>query len=168
MRPDVVVVTYPLLGAGWYRDELYRRASLGTPPPHDSWAGMRRELATIARSAAEQARPLAVAVTVERPFREMIAPRWRLSGLVYLVAIDSIARQPPSGPGMTAGDLVMDPIATESAAKRLEPLVRRELRRTIDPTSRLMQASLRCPSIALRAAADTTAARLLESTCNSR
>ena len=168
VRPDVVVVTYPLLGAGWYRDELYRRASLGTPPPHDSWAGMRHELATIARSAAEHSRPMVVAVTVERSFREMIAPRWRLSGLVYVVAVDSIARQPASGPGMTARELAIDPVAAESAAKRLDPLVRRDLRRTIDPTGRLMQASLRCPSIALRAAADTTASRLLESTCNSR
>jgi hypothetical protein len=62
----------------------------------------------------------------------------------------------------------MDLPSIEAAARRLEPMLRRDLRRTIDPTARLMREALMCPSIALRAPGDTTAARLLESTCNSR
>ena len=166
VRRDVTVVTYPLLGAGWYRDELYRRAGLGTPPPHDGWSGMRRELGAIAQSAVRAGRPLVAAVTVERAARELLADRWRLDGLVY-TAITSIDSSLVTGPRI-GNSVVVDLPAVEAAARRLDPLLRRELRRSIDPTGRLMREALSCPSIILRAPADTAASRLLESACNSR
>ena len=167
VRRDVVVVTYPLLGAGWYREELHRRERLGTPPPHDAWLGMSRELATIANSATRQARPLAASVTVERAVRELMAPTWRLAGLVYIAVPDSIDAAVLRGP-RRGSDIVIDVPAIEASARHLEPVLRGELRPSIDPTARLMREALMCPSIALRAPTDTVAARLLESTCNSR
>jgi len=168
-RGDVVVVTYPLLGAAWYRDELYRRAALGDPSRKDGWMGLSAELATLARSASAQDRPLAVAVTVERDVRDLMASAWRLSGLVYLPEVDSIASRGAADSGLRlTRDPSIDLVATGVAAARLEPLLRANLRPAIDPTGRLMRSSLTCPSIALRSAVDTTAARLLESTCNYR
>ena len=168
VRPDVTVLTYPLLGAGWYRDELHRRAALGTPPPHEGWAGLREELRRVVQSANDQARPIAVAVTVERAVREMIAPRWRLSGLVYLVRADSTSGMPADPGSDPASDPVIDVAAAEAAASRLESLLRGELRPSIDPTPRLMREALTCPSLVLRAPVDTAAARSLVSACNSR
>jgi hypothetical protein len=43
LRRDVVVVTYPLMSASWYRDELFRRWGLGIAPPHERWRGIARE-----------------------------------------------------------------------------------------------------------------------------
>ena len=167
VRRDVVVVTYPLLGAGWYRDELHRREGLGTPPPHDAWMGISRELAAIATSAAHRARPLAASVTVERAVRDRIARTWRLTGLVYVAVADSID---PAGrrSSRTGSDVVIDVPAIEASARRLAPMLVGDLRPAIDPTARLMREAVMCPSIALRAPADTLAARLLESVCNSR
>ena len=160
VRRDVTVVTYPLVGAGWYRDELHRRAGLGTPPPHDEWMGMSRELGAIARSAQAAGRPLAAAVTVERSVRERMAPEWRLAGLVYVLEDGQSAGSSVAlVPGTDAP--TMDPDATRATARRLEPLLERPLRPSIDPTGRLMRASLMCPSLALRARVDSGAAGLL-------
>lgn len=167
MRRDVLVVTYPLLGAGWYRDELYRRALIGFPPPHDHWRGLNRELASIAASAEEQGRPLAVAVTVERSIREMVGPRWRLAGLAYVAAgADDFA----SGAEDTdrLGGIDLDRDATEASAARLQHVLRSAPRAAIDPTGRIMRGALTCPSLALRVAEGISAPGLLESTCNSR
>jgi hypothetical protein len=162
LRNDVVVVTYPLLSAGWYRDELHRRWGLGSPPPHDRWRGMREELGLLATSARQDGRPLAAAVTLERTEREQLARNWRLEGLVYVEAADSVAgRTPP-------GDPAIDRFAAERIARRLDSLLQRPVRETIDPTSRLMREALFCPSLAMRAATDTAASRLLDSTCNYR
>ena len=158
IRRDVVIVTYPLMSAGWYRDELYRRWGLGVAPPHEQWRGIARELADIGTSAREQGRPIAASVTVDRDARAHLGSRWRLTGLVY-VEDDAVAG---------TGDPVIDAIAAAAAAARLESVLRRPLRVTIDPTGRLMRESLECPSLALRAATDTTAGRLLDSTCNYR
>jgi hypothetical protein len=164
IRPDVIVLTYPLISAGWYRDELRRRWGLGSPSPAGPWRGMSEEIAILAASARAQARPIAAAVTADRKAREQLGQRWRFTGLVYVEAADSIAR----------GDLdegsapVIDRESAEISARRLEPLLRRRMREAIDPTGRLMRESLACPSLALRAGADTAAARLLDSTCNYR
>jgi hypothetical protein len=167
VRRDVVVVTYPLVGAGWYRDELHRRTGLGTPPPHDGWMGMSRELAAVAASARRDARPIAASVTVERSVRDWMASTWRFTGLVYIAVGDSISPSLSRSPSL-GSEVVMDLPAVEATAQRIAPLLAGELRAAIDPTPRHMRESLRCPSIALRAPADTAAARLLESTCNSR
>ena len=163
IRPDVVVLTYPLIGAAWYRAELFRRWGLGSSP--DGWRGITREMALIAASARQRGRPLASAVTVERKAREQLGSHWRLAGLVYVEAADTIGRgRDPRPPG----DPVIDRLAAQAMAARLDPLLRPALRESIDPTARLMREALECPSLALRAAADTAAARLLDSICNYR
>jgi uncharacterized membrane protein len=163
IRPDVVVITLPLLGARWYREELGRRWSIGETPVA-AWRGLRTELASVARTARGHGRPVAVAATVERPVREYLGRSWRLTGVVY-VEDDA----PASGGSLPSpGEPAIDTAAVQEAADRLDPVLARSLREAIDPTARLMREVLECPSLARRAAADTVAARLLDSTCNYR
>jgi hypothetical protein len=164
LRPDVVVLTQPLLSARWYREELSRRWSIGEAPV-SAWRGLRTELAVVARSARAQGRPVAVAVTVERTAREYLGRSWRLTGVLYVEGDDTGS----SGGSLPPfGEPAIDPAVVNEAADRLEPLLSRPLREAIDPTARLMREVLECPSLARRAAVDTTSSRLLDSTCNYR
>jgi hypothetical protein len=164
IRADVVVVTLPLLSARWYREELYRRWSIGESPV-TTWRGMRTELASVAQSARATGRPLAVSATVEPTSRDHLGRAWRLTGVLYVEDADLDA----SGGTLPAvREPAIDTIAATAVAVRLEPLLRMPLRKGIDPTPRLMREVLECPSLARRAAVDTTAARLLDSTCNYR
>ena len=163
IRPDVVVVTQPLLSAGWYREELFRRWDIGDSPPR--WRGMRAELAVLARTARAQGRPVTVAVSVDRTSRDQLGRGWRLAGVVYIESDDVFAG---TGGASSTRDPVIDSIAVHEAARRLEPLLALPLRDAIDPTARLMRGVLMCPSFTRRAQADTAAARLLDSTCNYR
>ena len=164
IRPDVVVVTQPLLSARWYREELSRRWAIGEEQV-GAWRGLRSELASVARSARSQGRPLAVAATVERTAREHVGRSWRLTGVLYVEGDDA----PASGGSLPpSSELAVDTAAATAAAIRLAPLLRQPLRDALDPTARLMREVLECPSLARRAATDATAARLLDSTCNYR
>jgi hypothetical protein len=170
---DVVVVTYPLLGADWYRTELHRRWSLGSPPPH-AWRGISRALADLGESARSSGRPLAVAATVDRNVRDRLGYSWILRGLVYVAIDDSTARAGASidvpRPGVSSiGPL---PAVDFAYAERWEDwlgfTVSSPLRESTDPTNRLMLAVLTCRSLPLRARTDSAALRLLDSTCNYR
>ena len=165
VRRDVVVLTYPLVGADWYRAEFHRRWRLGHPPPHDQWRGP-AEFDALAASARSLGRPIAAAVTLDPRARERFGRVWRLTGLVY-VAQDSVgladAGSPNAGP-------VIDVTAVRAAADRVAPFLERPLRASTDPTSRFMRESLRCPEAALRAvsAPDSASVAALDSICNYR
>ena len=167
IRRDVVVLTYPLIGADWYRAELHRRWGLGSPPPHERWRGMATEAETLAASAREQGRPVTVAVTVDRGARQRFGQGWRLTGLVY---VESPASPSPTGGTAGEADPVIDVTAARVAAERVASLVGARLRPSTDPTGRFMVESLRCPSAAIRMAdgGDATAAAELDSACNYR
>jgi hypothetical protein len=163
VRRDVITVTYPLIGADWYRAELYRRWGFGYPPPYDRWRGMAGELAALGESARGQGRPVAVAVTVDRGARERLGRSWRLTGLAYVEDGDSMT----GGLGPLGGPMI-DTTQVAATAARVAPLLAGRLRTSNDPTGRFMRESLDCPSIALRAHFDTGAARRLDSLCNYR
>ena len=57
-RPDVVVVTDPLLSPRWYRDELRRRHGLLDSAFVASWRGPAATLANVRERAAAQGRPV--------------------------------------------------------------------------------------------------------------
>jgi len=159
VRRDVVVLTYPLIGADWYRAELYRRHGLGFPPPHDQWRGMAVETSEYGETARAQGRPVAAAVTVDRGARERLGRSWRFEGLLYVEAADALG---------IAVDPLIDERAAAETARRLAALLAMPLRQSTDPTGRYMRESLRCPSLATLARTDTAAAGLLDSTCNYR
>src|SRR5439155_12762368 len=78
-RPDVTVVTLPLLGARWYREELDRRHHLlaGDAEP----AGEAVLAQRIADAARAIGRPVAVAMTVPDSERNYISDKWRVIGV---------------------------------------------------------------------------------------
>ena len=142
VRRDVTVVTSPLLGATWYRDELRRR-----------WAIDPGELAAEASMVAHaigtaQPRPVAIAVTVPAEVRARVGGQWKLCGLAWI-----------------------DPSAQCSftLADSIERFLREHpVGRFTDNTVRGMLEPLRCPVLAARAAPDSVAADSLAGACNAR
>ncbi|MFP5356297.1 MAG: hypothetical protein ACLGIK_14310, partial [Gemmatimonadota bacterium] len=91
LRRDVTTVTIPLLGAGWYREELARRHALLPADLVDSWGGLAPTLSALGAEGARVGRPVVVAVSVEPADRRAVAPRrgWRLHGMWYSIAPDA-------------------------------------------------------------------------------
>ena len=144
LRRDVTVVTSPLLGAAWYRDELQRRWRIDAGP----LAPERTMVARVARSARAAGRPLAFAVTVPAETRDASGGRWALCGAVWTEA----------GTGCTfAGADTLDRFL------RAHPIGR-----FTDNTVRAMLDVLRCPGLAARAPYDSVASDSLAGACNTR
>lgn len=70
VRRDVVVVTIPMLGASWYRQELARRYRLLDSARVGQWHGAEYELAELREHALAQLRPV-----VESPYARGATPR---------------------------------------------------------------------------------------------
>ena len=151
VRPDVQVITVPLLGARWYRDELARRADLLPAAAVADWPGLDATLRSVAIRATAQRRPLRVSAYLSAADRRRIDPSagWQLEGLVYA--------QTWTAP---AGTVVVNLAAMRQAAERIPPSALRPLPVWADPAAVQMQALLRCPQLA--AQRDT----LLVATCN--
>jgi hypothetical protein len=66
MRKDVVVVTIPLLGPSWYRQELMRRYGLLSPCMAARWYGVGPTLNDLRYHAAIQHRPVAIGAVMVR------------------------------------------------------------------------------------------------------
>jgi len=163
LRRDVTIVTIPLLGAGWYRSQLARRDSLLGPREVTEWMGAGKTLGLVGDRARGAARPVAVAVSVDRTSRLALSPGtgWSLHGMHF---------RPSSAAG---GDDLID--AAESArvaslVGRLGAASERSVRPARDPAGRYVQRLMRCPPTAverLRASAEGRDS-LLESLCNFR
>lgn len=163
VRRDVVPVTVPLLGAGWYREELRRRHALLDARHAEGWAGVGGTLAAIAAGAARAGRPLAAAVSLTAPDRTPLGRHWRLQGMVFVLR-DSLA---PA--------LSMDSARSARVAALIDALGGQST--TVTPresAGRYISSILRCPAAAAgggsqRPPGDAPdAATLLESVCNYR
>jgi hypothetical protein len=136
-RPDVTVVTVPLLGAPWYRAELVRRGLLAEEAVQ-AWPGLTPALQSLAIHAARQRRPIRVSTMLDRRDRLAVAPRagWALEGLVWRA--DSTL-----GSGRTGLDLAAlrraDGQVPRSALAPLPP--------GADPAADLVQTLLRCTAV---------------------
>jgi hypothetical protein len=142
VRRDVTVVTSPLLGATWYRDELRRRWAID-PGELAAEASM---VAHAIRSA--RPRPVAIAVTVPAEVRARVGGQWKLCGLAW---IDQASK--------------CSFTLTDSIARFLRA---HPVGRFTDNTVRSMLDPLRCPLLASRAAPDSAAADSLAGACNAR
>jgi hypothetical protein len=160
VRPDVSVVTVPLLPAEWYRAELARRLRLYDRADTANWRGTRRELESVTDHALRQGRPVAVAVALEPELRAALGNRWGFSGLIYTRLGDTVVRGPP----------LINARAVDSTAWLIDRLfVGRPAAEALDdPAARYLTTLLTCPMLARRAlhgsAADSAA--LLASLCN--
>jgi hypothetical protein len=162
VRPDVTVVTVPLLGATWYREELARRHRLYEGADVSRWRGTSTELGLVAAHAERAGRPIVAAVSLDAPTRASLGRAWVFRGLAYV-------REPAAD---SADSTRIDVPAVDSAAGLIDAM----LGGAVDPTAvddaaaRYVMTLLACPTLARRAAtgreADTD--RLLASRCNFR
>ncbi len=87
VRPDVLVVTTPLLSADWYADEIARRTGwrwpAEEPVPGASWRMEQRSF-LVARAARGAGRPIAASPTVTARDRSWLGSRWVLRGPLYV------------------------------------------------------------------------------------
>ena len=87
IRPDVTVVTMPLLPAEWYVDEIARRTGLRWPASeHVEGARWQHEerAALMARAARQAGWPVAVSTGLPAAERRLLGSGWRLRGATYL------------------------------------------------------------------------------------
>lgn len=158
LRPDVVVVTVPLLPAPWYRDELARRHGLLPAATAARWTGLGSVVAEMRVRAFASGRPLVVAVSVDAAERRLFGDRWRFDGLLYI-----------PDPAAASGAISID----AAASARAESMAVRALRfgppgESTDPVAGVMWTLLRCPSLARRAVAGESVADSLDTLCNFR
>lgn len=135
-RPDVAVVTVPLLGATWYREAMVRRGLL---PARAAvrWPGLASALQSIVIHATAGRRDVRVSALLSRADRLKVAPAgaWRLEGLVYA---------PVAGvPGAT----VLDHARLARAAAQVPPSALAPLPPGADPAADVTQALLRCTRV---------------------
>jgi hypothetical protein len=159
VRPDVTVVTIPLLGAVWYRAELARRWALLDTSEVGTWRGLGPTLRSLAAGALRERRPVAAAVTVPAVERSYLGGPWRQVALVY---VDD---------GTLVGAVALTDSEREQMTARivgeLRPILGARPRRSTDPIAQSMHETLRCAALAAEAP-DRESAALLDSLCNRR
>jgi hypothetical protein len=162
VRPDVVVVTLPLLGAPWYVREIQRRYGLiGSDTPAD-FDALPRHIADRAR---EFGRPVAVALTVAAADRARIGGRWRLIGDI------AVANSMPNADSLQGSTTTMpvDTSAVRRAASNIETWRRgRSVHPSLDPVNDYLLSVLSCPRWTLAPNHSAAAAASLDSLCNLR
>lgn len=158
LRRDGTVVTSPLLGAAWYRDELRRRWSID-PGPLAAEPTMVAHTIRSAKVTPEppqltivsmirSPRPVAIAVTVPAEVRARVGGQRKLCGLAWI--------EPSAECSFTLADSI-DRFLRDHPAGRFT-----------DNTVRSMLEPLRCPRLAARTAPDSAAADSLARACNTR
>ena len=154
-RPDVTLVTLPLLPTSWYREELARRASLLDSAAVRTYQRNFGTARAVAESARQLGRPVAAAITLLARERARLGEGWESQGLVYVSRPDS-------------GAATID----TAAAARWTDWVRRELpsretRDAIDPVHQYFRRLLDCPRQLLETARGGDSTRV-DSVCNYR
>ncbi|HEV8365344.1 MAG TPA: DUF2723 domain-containing protein [Gemmatimonadaceae bacterium] len=148
-RPDITVVTIPLLPADWYRWELARRHKLVLGSAVDSWRGLDETIDAVAARAVELRRPLALANTVPARQREALGSNWIMRGMVYerREPDDASAGIPVLAVGdsihvsqLSASHVVVD----TTIASRL--VIINPTQHVVDPAEGYVHALLNCPS----------------------
>jgi hypothetical protein len=156
VRPDVAVITAPLVGADWYRGEIAARHGLLPLDATTSRMTQAQWLRVLANQAARGGRPLVVSAYVDSARRAPLATAWRFDGLAF---------HADSGDPGTRLDL-----RRAADVSRLIPVrvLEREPLDTPDRAPRFIARTLRCPSLVVRSGADNRLAASLDSTCNFR
>ncbi len=150
VRTDVLVVTVPLLGAEWYREQLQQRRLLPSSAV-EPWRGLAETLSATATAAQAARRAIRVSVLLSAADRTRIDPSvgWALEGLVYAPSKD-----------LVAGSVGLNLPALVQSAERVPLSALSPLSRGADGASEQVQSLLRCTR--LRSLADTS----LVAACN--
>jgi hypothetical protein len=150
VRPDVAVVTVPLLPTDWYRAQIATRHDLLDSAERNVYDGTLETAARIAQGARAAGRPVAASIMMTARERAKLGSSWQATGLVYSEG---------SGIDTTASNR----IAT-FAAQRVSA---REVRPAIDPINAYFRRLLDCPRTFVDIARGADSTRL-DSACNYR
>jgi hypothetical protein len=160
LRPDVTLVTVPLVGARWYVDELIRR--------NPDLAGAKTSQGTTPRSIADAARaagrPVAASITLDRSDRVPLNGCWRVIGMALLDA-------PSADNCLSQNSQTQDDVIPVDSAKvaewlRLVPgAAKGTVKSSIDPVSEYFARALDCPRQVLAISLRTGRGVSLDSTC---
>ncbi|MFN9204514.1 MAG: protein O-mannosyl-transferase family [Gemmatimonas sp.] len=150
VRPDVSIVTVPLLGARWYRAALAADGLLAADLV-PSWLGLGRAVRSVMAEAEADGRAVRVSASLPRADRLQLdaGAGWALEGLVF-----SPSRELP------AGSTGLDRAARRRNAGQVPPSAFTALPRASDPAAETAQTLLRCTRVT------TLADPLLVSGCN--
>jgi hypothetical protein len=149
-RPDVTVVTVPLLGADWYRAQLADQSLLDVSAVR-AWPGLDVAMTSVMRLARREGRAVRVSTLLARADRVRLDTSlgWLLEGLVYRPA-----------PALTPGSTGLDPAAMRKAHALVPNTSLQPLPPGADPAAATAQELLRCTAIT------TLTDPLLVSGCN--
>jgi len=133
-RSDVSVVTVPLLGATWYREQLAARGLLDSAMVH-TWPGLAPALQMVQHRAAARRRAVRVSTMLAAADRKRVAPSlgWRWEGLVWSPSDE-----------LEAGAMAIDYTRSRRAAEQMPRGVLAPLPSGSDPAARAVQGLLRC------------------------
>jgi len=150
VRPDVTVVTVPLLPTTWYRRQIANRIGLFDSTSTQRFDGTLETAKRIASGARALGRPIAAAMSMTPGERLRLGPSWTPSGVVYVEAgsIDTVAMRRMA----------------QWVDRRLGP---RAPRAAIDPVHRYYRRMLDCPRQLLELGRNADSTRL-DSACNYR
>ena len=84
IRPDVAIITIPLLPTRWYRNQIQRRFGILDSTDVERYDGRMQVAARIAEGARRRGRPVVAAMTLSSRERERLGDRWSPAGIVYL------------------------------------------------------------------------------------
>ena len=159
-RRDVTLVTVPLIGAGWYVDELIRR----NPDLAAARTSEGASSGSIANAARDVGRPVAASITLEEADRVRLNGCWRVIGLALID--DSRATNCSTQNHQLDGDYF--PVDSAKVAEwiRLAPMSAvGQVKASVDPVSEYFARALTCPRELLRISLKTGGRASLDSTC---
>ena len=160
LRRDITLVTAPLVGAGWYIDELLRR----DPDLAAARSSEVVDLRAIADAARAAGRPVAASITLDKADRIRLNGCWRVIGMAVLDGHSS------SNCLSQNNEFPADSFPVDSARvsewikatgiERIGPV-----KASIDPVSEYFERALDCPRELLAISLKTRRAVSLDSTC---
>jgi hypothetical protein len=157
VRTDVTVVTFPLLPADWYAEEIARRTGLHWPAAERvegaKWQHEERA-ALIARAARAEGRPVSVSAALTARERALLGSGWRLRWATY------VSSAPPGGSQVVAIDSGSAPPGWRASTSRGDRRAHLP-----DDVSATMLSLLDCPALATFRRGQSPS---LESRCNFR
>lgn len=151
VRPDVAIITIPLLPTRWYRAQIAQRFGLLSEPEVDRLRGRYETARAIANGARKLGRPVAAATTLAPREREQLGKSWTGGALVYVEGAADI-------------DTAQAARWTRWVNQRVPS---RDTRPAIDPANSYFRRVLDCPR-QLALVAQGSDAGPLDSVCNYR
>jgi hypothetical protein len=158
VRPDVAVVTVPLLPTRWYRAQLASRFGLTDSADVATFRGTRRTAIRVAEMARARGRPVATAMTMPPQGRADLGGRWRASGVVYVSSDSAPSDSMPMDTGTTRAIAAL--VASRVGTAPPRP--------AIDPVNTYFRRMLDCPRQLLDSTRATRDSTQLDSVCNYR